>query len=47
MVKLCEYKYIIDMYMYMYFYVYEEDISMIKGNLLWYFICDKVLYGSN
>lgn len=47
MVKLCEYKYIIDMYMY--FYVYEEDIyvSMIKGNLLWYFICDKVLYGSN
>lgn len=45
MVKLCEYKYIIDMYMY--FYVYEEDISMIKGNLLWYLICDKVLYGSN
>lgn len=47
MVKLCEYKYIIDMYMY--FYVYEEDKSMIKGNLyvLWYFICDKVLYGSN
>lgn len=43
MVKLCEYKYIIDMYL----YVYEEDISMIKGNLLWYFICDKVLYGSN
>lgn len=27
--------------------VYEEDISMIRGNLLWYFICDKVLYGSN
>lgn len=45
MVKLCEYKYIIDMYMY--FYIYEENISMIKGNLLWYFICDKVLYGSN
>lgn len=45
MVKLCEYKYIIVMYMYL--YVYEEDISMIKGNLLWYFICDKVLYGSN
>lgn len=45
MVKLCEYKYIIDMYMYL--YVYEEDISMIKGNLLLYFICDKVLYGSN
>lgn len=44
MVKLCEYKYIIDMYMYLYVY---EDISMIKGNLLWYFICDKVLYGSN
>lgn len=31
----------------MYLYVYEEDKSMIKGNLLWYFICDKVLYGSN